>query len=105
MPSLCFISIQSEIKIPYGEGGETLEQVAQKSCECPLPEDVQGQDGWCVVQPRLEGGVPAHSRGLELDDLKGPFQLKPFYDSMIVFSHFHFFTGSTLSIHQVRGTL
>jgi len=24
-------------------------------------------------QPGLEGGVPAYSRGLELDDLKGPF--------------------------------
>ena len=31
----------------------------------------------------LEEGVPACSRGLELDDLKDPFQLKPFYDSMI----------------------
>jgi len=28
--------------------------------------------------------VPAHGRGLELDDLLGPFQPKPFYDSMIV---------------------
>ena len=24
-------------------------------------------------QPGIEGGVPAYSRGLELDDLKGPF--------------------------------
>jgi len=30
------------------------------------------------------GGVPAYSRGLELGDLKGPFQPKPFYDSMVV---------------------
>jgi len=30
----------------------------------------------------LEGGVPAYSRGLELDDLKGPFQPKQFHDSM-----------------------
>ena len=35
-------------------------------------------------QPGLEGGVPSHSRGLELHDLKGPFQPKPFYDSMII---------------------
>ena len=30
---------------------------------------------WC------RGGLPAYSSGLELDDLKGPFQPKPFYDS------------------------
>lgn len=30
------------------------------------------------------GGVPAYTRGLELDDLKGPFQPKPFYNSMNV---------------------
>ena len=30
------------------------------------------------------GGVPAYSRGLELDHLKGPFQPKPLCDSMIV---------------------
>ena len=34
--------------------------------------------------PGLEGGVPAYSVGLELDDLKGPFQPKPFYDSVIL---------------------
>jgi len=35
-------------------------------------------------QPGLEGGVPAYSRGLELGDLKGPFQPNPFYDSVIL---------------------
>jgi len=44
---------------------------------------IQGQAGWGFEQPRLEGGVFAYSRGLELDDLKGPFQHKPVYDSMI----------------------
>jgi len=39
--------------------------------------------GWAFEQPGLEGGVPAYSRGLELDDLEDPFQPKPFYDSMI----------------------
>jgi len=57
-----------------------LERVAQRGCESPLPGDVQGQAGWGCVQPGLEGGVPAYSRGLELDDLKGPFQPKPFCD-------------------------
>lgn len=31
-------------------------------------------------------GVPAYSRGLELGDLKGLSQSKPFYDSLIVTS-------------------
>jgi len=50
------------------------------------PGGVQGQAGWGFEQPGLEGGVPAYSRGLELDDLKGPFQPKPFYDSVILSS-------------------
>ena len=32
--------------------------------------------------PDLEGGGPGCGRGLELDDPWGPFQPKPFYDSM-----------------------
>jgi len=28
-------------------------------------------------------GDPAHSRGLKLDQHCGPFQLRPFYDSVI----------------------
>ena len=40
--------------------------------------------GWAFEWPSLEGGVPAYGRGLELDDLKEPFQPKPFYDSMIL---------------------
>jgi len=41
--------------------------------------------GWGFEQPGLEEDVPAYSRGLELGDLKGPFQPKPFYDSVILF--------------------
>ena len=36
---------------------------------------------WGFGQPGLVGDVPACSRGLELHDLKDPFQPKPFYDS------------------------
>ena len=50
----------------------------------PLHGSIQGQAGWGFEQPGLAGGVPAYSRGLELDDLKGPFQPKPFCDSMIL---------------------
>ena len=47
-----------------------------------FPVSIQVQAGWSFVQPGLEGGVPAYSRGLELHGLEGPFQPKPFYDSM-----------------------
>jgi len=60
-----------------------LKQVVQWGCGCPLPESTQGQAEWGFEQPGLEGGVPAYSRGLKRDDvLKGPFQSKPFYDSL-----------------------
>ena len=46
----------------YCEGGETLEQVAQGGCGCPLPGSIQGQAEWGFEQPGLEGGVSAYSR-------------------------------------------
>ncbi|GAB0183236.1 mitochondrial enolase superfamily member 1 [Grus japonensis] len=46
------------------EGGETLEQVAQRGCGCPLPGNVQGQVGWGFGQCGLVEGVPAHGRGV-----------------------------------------
>ena len=45
-----------------------------------------GQRGGELKQPSLEGGVPAYSRGLELDDLKRSFQPKPFYVSTVLFA-------------------
>jgi len=42
---------------------EALEQVAQRSCGCPLPGSVQGQVGWGFEQPGLVGDVPTHGRG------------------------------------------
>jgi len=47
----------------YSEGGETLAQVAQRSCGCPLPGSVQGQVGRSCEQPGLVEDVPAHGRG------------------------------------------
>ena len=44
---------------------------------------IQGQAGCGSGQPGLVVGYPAHNRGVELDDHCGPFQLRPFYDSMI----------------------
>ena len=66
----------------YYEGGETLENVDQRGCGCSLTGSIHGQVGWGCEQPGLEGGVPAYSRQLGLDDVRGPFQPKPFYDSM-----------------------
>jgi len=45
---------------------------------------LQGQAGWGCEPPGLEEGVPVHSRGLEINDLKGPFQPKALCDSMIL---------------------
>jgi len=41
-----------------------MEQVAQRSCGCPLPRNVQDQVGWAFEQPGLVEGVPAHARGV-----------------------------------------
>lgn len=43
-----------------------LEQDAQRSCGCPIPERVQGQDGWSSAQLHLGEGVPA----LPLDEVR-----------------------------------
>jgi len=40
------------------------EQVAQRSCGCPLPGSIQGQVGQGFGQPGLVEGVPAHGRGV-----------------------------------------
>ena len=67
----------------HTEGGDTQEQVAQGGCGCPIPGGIQGQAGCGSGQPGLVAGNPAHNRGLKLDDHCGPFQPRPFYDSMI----------------------
>jgi len=45
-------------------GGEALDQVAQRSCGCPLLGRVPGQVGWGFEQLGLVEGVPAHDRGV-----------------------------------------
>ncbi|KAK4826809.1 LOW QUALITY PROTEIN: hypothetical protein QYF61_011617 [Mycteria americana] len=50
------------------ESGEALDQVAQRSCECPIIGSVQGQVGWSFEQPDLVGDVPAHGSNVGLDD-------------------------------------
>ena len=53
----------------YNEGGETLEQVAQRGSRCPVPGNIQGQAGWGPEQPGLVEDVPAYCRGVGLDEL------------------------------------
>ena len=49
----------------------------------PHPGGIQGQAGCGSGQPGLVVGDPAHSGvGLKLDGHCGPFQPRPFYDSM-----------------------
>ena len=52
-------------KFFHTEGGDTLEQVAQRGCRCPIPGGIQGQAGCGSGQPGLLVGNPAHSRGVE----------------------------------------
>ena len=52
-----------------GTGGETLDQVAQGGSGGPILGNIQGQVGCGFEQPGLVEDVPAHCRGVELDDL------------------------------------
>ena len=47
------------------ESGDTLEQVAQGGCGCPITEGIQGQCGCGSGKPDLVVSNPAHSRGIE----------------------------------------
>jgi len=48
---------------------ETLAQVAQRGSRCPVHGNVQGQIGQGSERPGLVEDVPAHCRGVGLDDL------------------------------------
>ena len=63
----------------------TLKQVAQGGCGCPIPGGIQGQAGCGSGQPGPVVRDPAYSRGLKVDYHGGPFQPRPFYDSMTPF--------------------
>jgi len=53
----------------YNEGGETLEQVAQRAGRCPIPGNIQGQVGRGSDQPDLVEDDLAHYSRVGLDDL------------------------------------
>ncbi|KAJ7414828.1 hypothetical protein WISP_81172 [Willisornis vidua] len=67
----------------YCKDGEALELLAKRSFGSPVPGNVQGRAGWGMEQAGLMGGVSAHGRGFELDDLSSPFQHKLFNDAML----------------------
>ena len=78
-------------EVLYQESGRVLEQAAQSSCGCPITGGFQFQNAWGPGQPGLvlnvEVGSPACGGWRwELGDPCGPFQPKPFYDSVIVSS-------------------
>ena len=60
------------------ESCDSLEQVAQGGCGCPIPAGIQDQAGCGSGQPGLLVGDPVHSRGLELDEHCCPLQPRPF---------------------------
>jgi len=57
------------LEIFYDKGGETLAQIAQRGGGGPIPGNIQGQVGRGSEQPDLVEDVPAHCRGVGLDDL------------------------------------
>ena len=54
----------------YNEGGETLEQVAQRGGRCSIPGNIQRPVGQGSEQPDQVEDVLAHCRGFGLDDLE-----------------------------------
>lgn len=67
----------------HSEAGEAVEDIAQRICGFPTPEDrLDGALGPNLM-PDLVVVNPAHSKALGLDDLYGPFQPKSFHHFMI----------------------
>lgn len=66
------------------EGGETFAPTAQGSCGYLIPGAVQGPLVWGTGHSDLVGGVPAHGRELEFDELWCSFQPKLLCYSVIL---------------------
>lgn len=58
-----------KLEIIQCEGGEALEQAAQRSCGLLIPGTVQDQGGWGLEQPGLVNGAATHDRALQPDIL------------------------------------
>ena len=66
----------------HSEGDGALEQVAQRGCEVSFSGDIQNLPGQDPVQPAVCD--PASAGGLDQMIPRGPFQLLPFCNSVIV---------------------
>lgn len=56
-------------EILYCEDGETLEQLAKRSCGCAIPGNIPDQTGQGSKQPALVKIIPGHGREVGQDDL------------------------------------
>ena len=54
-----------DVRKKFFTQSDTLDQVAQGGCGCPIPGGIQGQAGCGSGQPGLVIGDPAHCRGVE----------------------------------------
>lgn len=63
------VSFQYQEEILNCEGGEALEQAAQRNCGCPIPGSLQGHSGWGFEQTGLVEASPAYAKGGELNAL------------------------------------
>jgi len=59
------VTLWANIIKHHSEGGDALEQVAQRGCGCPTPGGIQGQAGCASRQPGLVVDDPTHSRMIE----------------------------------------
>lgn len=67
----------------YSEGGETLTQVAHIGEEHPILRNTQGQDGRALTNlVQWKAPLPL-AGGQNQVTIEGPFQPKPFFDSVI----------------------
>jgi len=76
------LDIRKLVGFFYSEGGEALEQVAQRGGQSLVLGNTQGKAGPGSEQTNLDVDVPVHCSGVGLHDLQGSFQLKRFYDSI-----------------------
>lgn len=68
----------------------------------PITGGTQGQVEWGPGQPDLMRSNQPMAWRLELDDLYGPFQPKPFYDSIL---HWLSWAGSSVSSTDTIGKI
>lgn len=53
----------------HHEGGERLQQTAQRSCGGPIPQSVQDQVGWGSEKPDVVDGILPMAEGTGLDHI------------------------------------